>query len=61
MCHTSKNDTLKTTDFGYFHSKKKQRVTCRSNSSKSGKVFTLQKKTVEIMADAKQKFMQKPV
>jgi len=57
MCHTSNNDMLKTTDFGYFHSKMKQRVTCSSNSSESRKVFTLQKKTAGIVADAKHKFI----
>jgi len=61
MCHTSENDMLKTIDSGYFHSKMEQRVTYRSNSSKSGKAFTLQNKTVKIMADAKHKFIQKPV
>jgi hypothetical protein len=45
-------NTLKSIYFAYFHSVVKYGIILGGNFSNSGKIFTLQKKIVRIMADA---------
>jgi hypothetical protein len=53
MCHISNTDTLKSIYFAYFHLIMKYGIICLENSSNSKKIFTLQKKTVTLMAGVK--------
>ena len=52
MVHTSNINTLKSIYYAYFHSIIKCGIIFWANSSNSGKIFTLQKKIIIIMADA---------
>jgi hypothetical protein len=52
MSHISNINTLKSIYYAYFHSVTKYGIIFWSNSSNSGKIFMLQKKTVRIMAGA---------
>jgi len=50
MVHIRNMALLKSIYFAYFHSKIKYEIIIRGNSSNSVKIFTLQKKTVRIIA-----------
>ena len=50
MAHISNINSLKSIYYAYFHSIIKYGIIFCSNFSNSGKIFTLQKKTVRIMA-----------
>jgi hypothetical protein len=50
MIHISNINTLKSVYYTYFHSVIKYGIIFWSNSSNSGKIFTLQKKMIRIMA-----------
>ena len=52
MINNSNINTLKSICYAYFHSILKYVIFFVGNSSNNGKVFTLQKKIVRIMADA---------
>jgi hypothetical protein len=51
MVHISNINTLKSIYYAYFHSTIKYGTIFWGNSSNSGKIFTLQKKTVRIKAE----------
>jgi hypothetical protein len=53
VVHISNITTFKSIYFAYFHSVIKYGIIFWGNSSNSGKIFTLQKKTVRIMVVAK--------
>jgi len=55
--HTSNINTLKSIYHTYFHSVIKYGIILGGNSSNSGKIFTLQKKIIRIMAGATQNLM----
>jgi Na+/H+ antiporter NhaA len=52
MVHTSNINTLKSINYAYFHSFIRYGIIFWGNSSNSGKIFTLQKQIIKIMADA---------
>jgi hypothetical protein len=52
MVYISKINIIKSTYYVYFHSVRKYGIFLGGKSSKSGKIFTLKKKIVRIMADA---------
>jgi len=52
MVHTSNINTLKSMNYAYFHSFITYGIILWSNSSNSGRIFTLQKQIIRIMADA---------
>ena len=52
MVHISYINTLNSIYFAHFHSVMKYGISFGGNSSNSGKIFTLQKKIVRIMAGA---------
>jgi len=53
MVHVRNRAPLKSIYFAYFHSTIKHGIIIWSNSSNSGKIFTLQKKTVRIIVGKK--------
>jgi len=57
MVHTSNINTLKSIYYAYFHSIIKCGIIFWANSSNSGKIFTLQKKIIIIMADAQPRML----
>jgi hypothetical protein len=52
MIHISNINTRKSIYYAYFHSIIKYGIFLGGNSSNSGKIFTLQKKIIRIMAGA---------
>ena len=52
MVHLSKMNTLKSIYYAYIHSTTKYGIIFGSNSAHIGKIFTLQKKIIRIMAGA---------
>ena len=51
IVHTSNINTFKSINYAYFHSFIKCGIFLGGNSSNSGKMFTLQKQIIRIMAD----------
>jgi hypothetical protein len=59
MGHISNINTLKSIYIAYFHSVIKYGIIFWANSSNSGKIFTLQKKIIRIMAGAQPRMLVK--
>jgi hypothetical protein len=57
MVHISNINTLKTFYYAYFHFIIKYRTIFGGNSSNGGKIFTIQKKIIRVMANAQHRII----